>query len=231
MSVNPTNQLTILVVEDDPSIRETTSLLLETFGHRVEAVADGMTALRHCRASLPDLVIVDVMLPQLDGISLTRTLRSESSVPILMLSARDQSVDVIAGLEAGADDYVTKPFEGAVLIARINSLVRRASLQEAAGTRLQIGNLVIDYQAMATMLNGDKVKLTATEFRLLKAFTDNLKQVLTRELLLELVWGYEFGGDTRMVDVHVQRLRSKIGPDLIETVRGTGYKLMANRDT
>jgi DNA-binding response OmpR family regulator len=228
----------VLFVEDDDVIREATQLALERDGFVVTAVADGLAGLEAFRADRPDIALLDVMVPGLDGVSLCRRIRDTSTVPVIMLSARADSIDVVLGLEAGADDYVTKPFDGAVLVARIRAVLRRfgRALQadaEAAGGRgadgtddvLRFGDLEVDTEGMEVRSAGRPVALTPTEMRLLLEFSAAPGTVLSRDRLLERVWDYGWGGDTRVVDVHVQRLRAKIGQDRIETVRGFGYKL------
>jgi DNA-binding response OmpR family regulator len=222
----------VLFVEDDDVIREATTLALERDGFQVTAAPDGLTGLAAFRARRPDLALVDVMVPGLDGVSLCRAIRDESMVPVIMLSARADAIDVVLGLEAGADDYVTKPFDTAVLVARIRAVLRRfraTAPQEEAddGAPLEFGDIAIDPEGMEVTRDGRRLALTPTEMRLLLEFADAPGTVLSRDRLLERVWDYEWGGDTRVVDVHVQRLRTKIGPDRIETVRGFGYKLRA----
>jgi DNA-binding response OmpR family regulator len=229
----------VLFVEDDNVIREATQLALERDGFAVTATADGLSGLKAFRADRPDIALLDVMLPGLDGVSLCRRIRDESAVPVIMLSARADSIDVVLGLEAGADDYVTKPFDGAVLVARIRAVLRRFG--HAGGPRgepgggkdpddhgsLSFGDLEIDTEGMEVHRSGEPVALTPTEMRLLLEFSASPGTVLSRDRLLQRVWDYGWGGDTRVVDVHVQRLRTKIGQDRIETVRGFGYKLKA----
>ncbi|MEU8701817.1 two-component system response regulator CseB [Streptomyces sp. NPDC048680] len=230
----------VLFVEDDDVIREATQLALERDGFVVTAMPDGLQGLDAFRADRPDIALLDVMVPGLDGVSLCRRIRDESTVPVIMLSARADSIDVVLGLEAGADDYVTKPFDGAVLVARIRAVLRRFGHASgggpggAAGTEagpeggvLVFGDLEIDTEGMEVRRAGEQVGLTPTEMRLLLEFSSAPGTVLSRDKLLERVWDYGWGGDTRVVDVHVQRLRTKIGQDRIETVRGFGYKLRA----
>jgi DNA-binding response OmpR family regulator len=237
----------VLFVEDDDVIREATQIALERNGFVVTARPDGLSGLDAFRTDRPDIALLDVMVPGLDGVSLCRRIRDESTVPVIMLSARADSIDVVLGLEAGADDYVTKPFDGAVLVARIRAVLRRfnhagypAAGDPAAGgtagehgppgglgARLSFGDLEIDTEGMEVRREGAPVALTPTEMRLLLEFSAVPGHVLSRDQLLERVWDYGWGGDTRVVDVHVQRLRTKIGQDRIETVRGFGYKLKA----
>ena len=216
----------VLLVEDDDVIREATQLALERNGFTVEVAADGLAGLAAFRARRPDVALLDIMLPGMNGVSLCRQIREESPTPVIMMSARADPVDVVLGLEAGADDYVTKPFDSTVLVARIRAVVRRmtrAAAPVAAGHTF--GDLEVDRGALEVRLKGRPVELTPTELRLLLCFVDAPGTVLTRDVLLEQVWDYQWGGDSRVVDVHVQRLRAKIGQDLIETVRGFGYKL------
>ncbi|MBI0376104.1 MULTISPECIES: two-component system response regulator CseB [unclassified Streptomyces] len=228
----------VLFVEDDDVIREATQLALERDGFLVTAAPDGLTGLERFRADRPDIALLDVMVPGLDGVSLCRRIRDESTVPVIMLSARADSIDVVLGLEAGADDYVTKPFDGAVLVARIRAVLRRFGHASGPGGRgaepapeepdggvLRFGDLEVDPEGMEVRKGGLQVALTPTEMRLLLEFSAAPGTVLSRDRLLERVWEYGWGGDTRVVDVHVQRLRGKIGQDRIETVRGFGYKL------
>ncbi|MGW1816265.1 two-component system response regulator CseB [Streptomyces sp. NPDC002125] len=231
----------VLFVEDDDVIREATQLALERVGFTVTAVPDGLLGLEAFRADRPDIALLDVMVPGLDGVSLCRRIRDESTVPVIMLSARADAIDVVLGLEAGADDYVTKPFDGAVLVARIRAVLRRFGHAAGAGGRsdggagagagadgvLVFGDVEIDTEGMEVRRSGAHVGLTPTEMRLLLEFSAAPGTVLSRDRLLERVWDYGWGGDTRVVDVHVQRLRTKIGQDRIETVRGFGYKLRA----
>ncbi|MFC8915488.1 two-component system response regulator CseB [Streptomyces sp. NPDC047821] len=231
----------VLFVEDDDVIREATQLALERDGFAVTAMPDGLSGLESFRQRQPDIALLDVMLPGMDGVSLCRRIRDESTVPVIMLSARADSIDVVLGLEAGADDYVTKPFDGAVLVARIRAVLRRfghaggsaggpggADADRAGqgqGGVLVFGDLEVDTDGMEVRKGGAPVALTPTEMRLLLEFSSAPGTVLSRDKLLERVWDYGWGGDTRVVDVHVQRLRTKIGQDRIETVRGFGYKL------
>ncbi|MGP3924006.1 two-component system response regulator CseB [Streptomyces sp. 8N616] len=229
----------VLFVEDDDVIREATQLALERDGFAVTAVPDGLTGLERFRTDPPDIALLDVMVPGMDGVSLCRRIRDESTVPVIMLSARADSIDVVLGLEAGADDYVTKPFDGAVLMARIRAVLRRFGNTGGAygahpgdggdargdGEPLRFGDLEVDTEGMEVRKGGEPVALTPTEMRLLLEFSAAPGTVLSRDRLLERVWDYGWGGDTRVVDVHVQRLRAKIGQDRLETVRGFGYKL------
>jgi DNA-binding response OmpR family regulator len=215
----------ILLVEDDPTIRQMTKLALERDGFAVVAAHDSTSGLAAFRSEPPDAVILDVMLPGVDGVSVCRTIRERSVVPIVMLTARTDPVDVVLGLEAGADDYVTKPFEPSILAARLRAVLRRVARHDASPL-LRVGDLEIDRDGMEVRTDGAAVRLTPTEYRLLLELAEHSGIVCSRERLLETVWGYVWTGDTRLVDMHVRRLRAKIGADAIETVRGAGYKLV-----
>ena len=200
----------ILLVEDDRTIRDATALSLERDGFRVETAGDGAAGLAAFRARRPDLALLDVMLPAMDGVSLCRAIRAESSVAVVMLSARSDPVDVVLGLEAGADDYVAKPFDPPVLAARLRAVLRRAT--PASGRPvLRFGDLEIDTGGMVVRVGGSVISLSPIEYRLLLELARNTGIVLTRDTLLENVWDYSWAGDTRLVDVAVQRLRAKIG--------------------
>jgi len=222
----------VLLVEDDASIREVATLGLERAGFRVTATGDGRDGLLRFRQGPFDLVVLDVMLPSVDGFEVCREIRRESQTPIVMLTARSDLHDVVVGLELGADDYVTKPFELPELVARIKAVLRRSTAAPAEQA-ISVDDLVIDPAAFAVRRRGEELQLTATEFRLLLELARRPKQVFTRELLLELVWNYDYLGDSRLVDVAVQRLRAKIEedpkqPKLIKTVRGVGYRFDPN---
>jgi DNA-binding response OmpR family regulator len=223
----------ILMVEDDAVIREATQLTLERHGYDVTTAEDGLEAIESFEKIHPDAVMLDIMLPGLDGISVCRRIRETSLVPIVMVSARGDALDVVLGLEAGADDYVTKPFDTQVLVARLRAVMRRAVVDPerpspATGAGVEsFGDLELDREALEVRRGGSTVQLTPTELKLLIEFANNPGVVLSRSTLLQRVWDYEWGGDGRLVDVHLQRLRTKIGADRIETVRGFGYKLRA----
>ncbi|MGN9811258.1 response regulator [Micromonospora sp. BQ11] len=221
----------LLVVEDDASIREVAALGLRRAGFRVETAVDGRTGLAVWRSQPVDLIVLDVMLPGLDGLEVCREIRRTSQVPILMLTARTDTVDVVVGLECGADDYLRKPFDLPELVARVRSVLRRVT-GPSARTTIEVGGLTIDPAGFTARRDGRELPLTATEFRLLLELARRPNQVFTRELLLEQVWQHGFLGDSRLVDVAVQRLRAKVEvdpahPRLIRTVRGAGYKLSA----
>ena len=219
----------LLLVEDDASIREIASLGLKAAGFRVATAIDGREGLARVRADGFDAVILDVMLPSLDGFEVCREIRKFSRVPIVMLTARTDLVDVVVGLESGADDYVKKPFELPELIARLRAVLRRAAAP-AEATGILAGDLEIDPAAFTVRKGGAELALTATEFRLLAELASRPGQVFTRELLLQRVWDYEYLGDSHLVDVAIQRLRAKVEDDparpaLIKTVRGAGDRL------
>jgi two-component system response regulator MtrA len=216
----------LLLVEDDASIREVATLGLSQAGFKVTAAPDGREGLARFREGSFDLVVLDVMLPELDGLEVCRAIRRDSQVPVVFLSARSDTLDVVVGLELGADDYVTKPFELPELVARIRAVLRRANEGPGSGV-IAVRDLEIDPAAHEVRRDGEPIALTATEFRLLLELARRPKQVFTRELLLERVWNYDYLGDSRLVDVAVQRLRAKIGPGILDTVRGVGYRLRA----
>lgn len=235
----------VLVVEDEPALQETLAYNLKRQGYSVETAGDGVSALEAARRWSPDLLILDVMLPRLDGIEVCRILRQESSVPILMLTARTDEVDKVVGLEVGADDYLTKPFSMRELAARVKAQLRRVRLvreemnaagagslaggADVAASQLVFGNLVIDLARHEVRLDGAPVHLKPKEFELLTFLARNRGMALSRELALERVWGWEYDGGSRTVDVHVRWLREKLerdpaNPQRIVTVRGAGYR-------
>jgi len=222
----------MLFVEDDPVIRQATGDYLLRNGFDVVLAEDGDAGLAAWRETEPVLALLDVMLPGLDGVALCRAIRAESQIPIILLSARSDPIDVVLGLEAGADDYVTKPFEPAVLTARLRAVMRRATPPDPDRALVeQVGSLVLDREGYQVTRDGEPLALTPTEYRLLVELIDNVGMALERAALLERVWGYGWAGDTRLVDVHIQRLRAKIeedpaSPELVQTVRGVGYKLV-----
>ena len=217
----------IFVVDDDQALAEMLGIVLRKEGYSVATCADGGRAIPMFRELRPDLVLLDVMLPTIDGVEVCRQLRHESGVPIVMLTARTDTKDVVAGLEAGADDYVVKPFKPQELLARVRARLRRVDATDDG--RLQVGDVVIDVAGHEVTRGGEPISLTPLEFDLLVALASKPSQVFDRESLLEQVWGYRHAGDTRLVNVHVQRLRSKIEhdpehPEIVLTVRGVGYK-------
>jgi len=218
----------LLLVEDDASIREVATLGLEQAGFAVTSAGDGREGLIQFRQGRFDLVVLDVMLPSLDGFEILREIRKDSQAPVVMLTARSDLHDVIVGLELGADDYVTKPFELPELVARIKAVLRRSAAEPEGGVIVTDG-LEIDPAAFTVRRHGEEIALTATEFKLLLELARRPNQVFTRDLLLEVVWNYDYLGDSRLVDAAVQRLRAKIEddpkePKLIRTVRGVGYR-------
>ena len=222
----------ILTVEDDERIRQAVALALEEEGWDVVEAATGERALETFVAAPADVVLIDIMLPGIDGFELCRTIRRNSDVPIVMVTARNDTHDIVAGLEAGADDYLTKPFQPKELSARIRALLRRVRTTDSGATHLRFGDLEIVPEEGVVRRGGDEVHLTKTEFKLLVELASSPGRVFSREVLLERVWGYGYFGDGRLVDVHVRRLRTKVeadpaNPHHVVTVRGLGYKLQA----
>ena len=218
----------ILIVDDEPNIIELVTLYLERDGFKVVGVGTGKDALTRFESNNPDLIILDLMLPDIDGFEICRQIRAKSNIPILMLTARKEDVDKIVGLELGADDYLTKPFNPRELVARIKAILRRRQGETRPGASISLGKLSIDIARHEVKNNGVPVPLRTKEFALLVALAQNQGIVLSREKLLEMVWGYDYYGETRTVDVHINHLRDKIagsGTD-IETLRGTGYKMI-----
>ena len=228
----------ILVVEDEPALQETLVYNLKKEGYTVEAVGDGREALDLARNLKPDLIVLDLMLPSLDGFEVTRILRKEMTTPILMLTARDDEIDRVVGLEVGADDYLTKPFSMRELVARVKAQLRRARLireelasqpSETPQEKLTFGNLVLNQTRREVTLNGEPLQLKPKEYELLLFLAEHKGQMLSREFVLDRVWGWDYIGDSRTVDVHVRWLRQKIEPEparpeRIITVRGGGYR-------
>jgi two-component system response regulator MtrA len=217
----------VLVVDDDPALAEMLGIVLRGEGFEPSFVADGARALGSFREFRPDVVLLDLMLPGMSGIDVCKAIRGESGVPIIMLTAKSDTVDVVLGLESGADDYVVKPFKPKELVARVRARLRRTD--EPPAESLTIGDIAIDVPGHSVARNGGPIALTPLEFDLLVALARKPRQVFTREILLEQVWGYRHAADTRLVNVHVQRLRSKVErdpehPEIVLTVRGVGYK-------
>ena len=217
----------ILVVDDDTALAEMIGIVLRTEGFEPSFCDDGAAALDAFRSVRPDLVLLDLMLPGMNGIEVCARIREESGVPIIMLTAKSDTTDVVKGLESGADDYVVKPFNPKELVARIRTRLRPAS--ESASGSLQVGDLTLDVTGHEVRRGTSKISLTPLEFELLLALALKPQQVFTREMLLEQVWGYHYKADTRLVNVHVQRLRAKVeedpdNPRIVMTVRGVGYR-------
>ena len=233
-SRTPTDPPHILMIEDEENISSFAQMYLEAEGFRVTIADRGDDGLAQARAQAPSLVIVDLMLPGIDGYEITRQLRAEGSIPIIMLTARDDPIDMIVGLELGADDYVTKPFNPRELVARVRALLRRADVQAPFTTNMhtdivRIDSVEISVSGRAVTLDGTSIALTPKEFDLLTLLATHRGIVLSREELLEKVWGYTFLGDSRTIDVHIRQLRRKLGDACqIETVWGTGYKIAAD---
>ncbi|MDI9471798.1 MAG: response regulator transcription factor [Bacillota bacterium] len=219
----------ILIVEDELSIVEFIRYNLEAENYEVEYALDGEEAIEKIKKGDIDLILMDLMLPKIDGVTLTKLLRKNTqtaTIPIIMLTAKSTEIDKVVGLEVGADDYITKPFSIRELIARIKALLRRSSTAAQGSDVLQIGNLVINEEEFTATLGDKELELTLKEFLLLKILVENRGKVLTRDFLLDKVWGYDYVGESRTVDVHIRHLRSKLGEDadFIKTVRGMGYK-------
>ncbi len=227
---NHTAKATILLVDDEPHILELCRMYLEAEGFRTASAADGKEALVMARKVNPDLVVLDLMLPEMDGWSVCRLLRQESDVPVIMLTARDADVDKIVGLEMGADDYLTKPFNPRELVARVRAVLRRQQSESVtpAAASLTLGDVVVNPGSREVTVAGQPVQLRTKEFDLLQCLMTNPNRVLSREQLLDLVWGYDDYGETRTVDVHVASLRKELKASRlsIETVWGIGYKLI-----
>jgi two-component system alkaline phosphatase synthesis response regulator PhoP len=233
MAAQQQPQQTILVVEDESSIASFVSLYLKNAGYSVRTAATGAEGLSQAATGDASLIILDLMLPDIDGIEVCRRIRKTSDVPILMLTARDEDVDKIIGLEVGADDYLTKPFNPRELVARVKSILRRATPErrQVESAQLRHGELMIDAGRREVRVGEEEVQLAPKEFDLLWELLDHKGLVLTRDQLLERVWGYTFAGDTRTVDVHVRQLRRKLGEaSPIVTVWGVGYKVAPTRD-
>ncbi|VEI13132.1 response regulator transcription factor [Trueperella bialowiezensis] len=225
----------ILVVEDEPTYRETLEFNLERDGFKVTTAADGPSALEAFADSEPDLIVLDLMLPGMSGNEVCRQIRQKSSVPIIMLTAKDSEIDKVVGLEIGADDYVTKPYSYRELVARIRAILRRMSdvpEDDEDGDVLRVGRIEMDQDAHVVRVDGEEVKMPLREFELLEMFMQNPDRVLTRGQILDRIWGMDYMGDSKTLDVHVKRIRSKIEvsaskPTALLTVRGLGYKLVS----
>ncbi|MFN0153084.1 MAG: response regulator transcription factor [Gaiella sp.] len=222
----------VLVVEDEPAIASFVTLYLKNAGYQVRTAATGSAALNAFAAGAPSLILLDLNLPDMDGIEICRRIRKNSDVPILMLTARDEDVDKIIGLEVGADDYLTKPFNPRELVARVKAVLRRSTSERVRdeGDELRHGDLVINAGRREVHVGDEEIQLAPKEFDLLWELLDHRGLVLTRDQLLERVWGYTFAGDTRTVDVHVRQVRRKLGDaSPIVTVWGVGYKVATER--
>jgi len=222
---------TILIADDEANIRELARMYLEKEGYKVVAVDDGALAINEIKRTEPNLLVLDLMMPEMDGWEVCRRVRMDSDLPILMLTARDDDIDKIVGLEMGADDYLTKPFNPRELVARVRAILRRTETRSDASSphSRHLGDLTIDPGGREVLVRERRVSLRTKEFDLLLTLVDHVNLVLTREQLLDLVWGYEFYGQTRTVDVHIAHLREKLSESnlTIETVWGIGYKLVA----
>lgn len=222
----------ILVADDEPNIRELVRLYLSKEGYDLEFASNGPEALEKALSTQPDLVLLDLMMPKLDGFEVTKGIREQSDVPILMLTVRKEDTVKVAGLELGADDYLTKPFNPKELVARVKAILRRSDGIQRSGATVQVGSLTLDRQRREASLDGKALTLRTKEFDLLFALAQNEGVAMSREQLLSLVWGYTFSGETRTVDVHVNHLRQHLedSPVRIETLRGVGYKLVTQPD-
>ena len=217
----------VLVVDDDAALSEMIGIVLQSEGYETAFCSDGAKAVESYRSEQPDLILLDLMLPGMDGIEICRRIRAESGVPIVMLTAKGDTADVVKGLEAGADDYMAKPAKPTELVARVKARLRNRQTQ--GSERLPIGDLIIDVPGHRVTRGGETINLTPLEFDLIVALARKPWQVFTREVLLEQVWGYRHQADTRLVNVHVQRLRAKVerdpeNPEVVVTVRGVGYR-------
>ncbi len=231
------SQVTILIADDDASIRELARMYLEKDGYGVVTAVNGVQALNKIKETNPALLVLDLMMPEMDGWEVTRRVRVGGNLPILMLTARDDDIDKIVGLEMGADDYLTKPFNPRELVARVRAILRRGGTADhnrglrlsKPGSPQQLGNVAIDPASREVTVAGERVNLRTKEFDLLLTLLDHVNIVLSRDQLLNLVWGYEFYGQTRTVDVHIAHLRDKLSSSslTIETVWGLGYKLVS----
>ena len=225
--------ISVLVVDDDDNVRRLLAAYLTAEGYSVREVSDGVSAVAQVREDPPDMVILDLMLPGMDGLHAAHQIKEVGGVPVLMLTARGDEADVLSGFEAGADDYLTKPFSPKILVARVRAILKRMGVETGEdGDFIEVGGLRIDLRGRQVEVAGSRVELTALEFDLLHALAQHPGWVYSRQQLLEEVWGYEYLGESRVVDVHVANLRKKMADDIgqptyIRTVRGVGYKLQA----
>ena len=233
MPPQPPASLRVLIVEDDADIRESTGMLLRRHGYDVRLADGGRAGLEQVLTDPPDIAIVDIAMPDLDGITLTRRIKESGDLPVILLTARDLPSDVVHGLDAGADDYVTKPYSSRELVARVRAVLRRQGEQEEPmSATISAGPVRMDVERHVVSVDGEQVSLPLKEFELLEMLLRNAGRVLTRGQLIDRVWGSDYVGDTKTLDVHVKRLRSKIEPDpssprYLVTVRGLGYKFEA----
>ena len=220
----------ILIIDDEPDVVDMVAMNLKTEGYKVFTADNGESGLAKAKAESPNLIILDLMLPKMSGLEVCKALKRETAtakIPIVMLTAKSDEVDRIVGLELGADDYVTKPFSPRELLLRVQSVLRRSQAGGDKQERIKVGDLLLDHSRHEVMVRGERIELTATEFRLLGILMERRGRVQTRDRLLNDVWGYESVIDTRTVDTHIRRLREKLGPlaDYVETVRGVGYRM------
>ncbi len=225
----------ILIVEDEESIRESVAFLLSKEGYQVDTIADGKQALAAFEKFNPDLVLLDIMLPELSGVEVAKQIRQISQTPIIMLTAKDTELDKVLGLEIGADDYVTKPFSSRELLARIKAILRRTSEVTATEGGLKVGPVEIDQDRHQVLIRGEEMAMPLKEFELLLYLIQNSGRVLTRNQLIDRIWGSDYFGDTKTLDVHIKRIRARVekdpaNPKYLQTVRGVGYKF-DNRTT
>lgn len=228
---------TILVVDDEPSFREGLRQALKNEGFFVHVAADGEEGLESFRAYHPDLVLLDVMLPRMSGIDVCREIRAAGDTPVIMVSARNEEIDAVVALEVGADDYVSKPYRVRELVARMRTVLRRAAVSagpdgERSGPQLEVNGVALDRERHEVRVDGELAQFPLKEFQLLELLMENAGIVVTRQTLIDRVWGYDYVGDTKTLDVHIKRLRAKLetdpnGPDRIMTVRGVGYRFDA----
>ena len=221
----------ILVVDDEEHIQELISFNLENNGYKVICAGDGVEALKLVRSELPNLILLDLMLPEIDGYDVCKQIRRDNSIsnmPIIMITAKGDELDKVLGLELGADDYITKPFAVRELVARVKAVLRRTAIQQIDKS-YNFGNILVDFERHDVIKSGKRVELTLKEFELLEILIKNKGRVMTRDFLLDKIWGYEYIGETRTVDVHIRHLRQKIedddkNPEFIDTIRGIGYR-------